>query len=90
MTLNYKPQQGRILYGSTPIDEYEVESWRDRIAMVPQDPALFSTTILENIRYGKPDATMSEVRAVAKLANCQGFIDALPEGYVRAATLQPV
>ncbi|POY70519.1 hypothetical protein BMF94_6433 [Rhodotorula taiwanensis] len=76
----YDPTQGRVLYGDDNIAEYTPESWRQRIAIVPQDPALFSATIAENIAYGRPDATRAEIEEVARLANC-GFIQTLPRGF---------
>ncbi|GAA6064326.1 hypothetical protein JCM10212_004565 [Sporobolomyces blumeae] len=76
----YDPQSGRILYGDDDIKSFTPESWRKRIAVVPQDPALFSTTIAENIAYGRPDATRNEIEEAARLANC-GFIDSLPRGF---------
>ncbi|KWU41912.1 hypothetical protein RHOSPDRAFT_12592, partial [Rhodotorula sp. JG-1b] len=76
----YDPTSGRVLYGDDNIAEYTPESWRQRIAIVPQDPALFSATIAENIAYGRPDATRAEIEEVARLANC-GFIQTLPHGF---------
>ncbi|GAA6018263.1 hypothetical protein JCM11491_005128 [Sporobolomyces phaffii] len=76
----YDPQSGRVLYGDDDIKSFTPESWRKRIAVVPQDPALFSTTIAENIAYGRPDATRAEIEEAARLANC-GFIDSLPRGF---------
>ena len=49
--------------------------------MVPQDPILFHRTLLENIRYGRPDATDAEVKEAARLAHCDEFIASFPEGY---------
>lgn len=54
---------------------------RDQIGLVNQEPALFATTILENILYGKPEATMAEVEAAASSANAHSFITLLPNGY---------
>ena len=54
---------------------------RDQIGLVNQEPALFATTIIENILYGKPDATMAEVEAAASAANAHSFIALLPNGY---------
>jgi ATP-binding cassette subfamily B protein len=54
---------------------------RSRIALVPQDVALFDDTVLENIRYGRPDAGDEEVRRAAAAAHAQGFVSALPQGY---------
>ncbi|KAJ8297226.1 ATP-dependent permease MDL1, mitochondrial [Rhodotorula toruloides] len=76
----YDPSSGRILYGDDNIRDFTPESWRQRIAIVPQDPALFSATIAENIAYGRPDASRAEIEEAARLANC-GFIDTLPRGF---------
>lgn len=54
---------------------------RDQIGLVNQEPALFATTILENILYGKPNATAAEVEAAASAANAHSFITLLPDGY---------
>jgi len=54
---------------------------RDQIGLVNQEPALFATTILENILYGKADATMAEVEAATSAANAHSFITLLPNGY---------
>ncbi|GAA5945506.1 hypothetical protein JCM3775_004181 [Rhodotorula graminis] len=76
----YDPTSGKVLYGDDDIKQFTPESWRQRIAIVPQDPALFSTTIAENIAYGRPSATRAEIEEAARLANC-GFIDTLPRGF---------
>lgn len=76
----YDPTSGRVLYGDDDIKTFTPESWRQRIAIVPQDPALFSNTIAENIAYGRPNASRAEIEEAARLANC-GFIDALPRGF---------
>lgn len=54
---------------------------REQTGLVNQEPALFATTILENILYGKPDATMAEVEAAATASNAHSFISLLPNGY---------
>ena len=54
---------------------------RDKIAIVPQDPVIFSANALENIRYGRPTASDAEVTAAARAAQVQSFIDQLPQGY---------
>ena len=77
----YDPQQGQVLLDQTPIQHLRLEDLRQRIAIVPQDSTLFSTTALENIRYGRPEASDAEVMAAARAAHADGFIQALPEGY---------
>ncbi|MEK8085281.1 ABC transporter transmembrane domain-containing protein [Aquabacterium sp. A3] len=77
----YDPQHGEVQLDGTPIQRLRLEDLRQRIAIVPQDSTLFSTTALENIRYGRPDASDDEVMAAARAAHADGFIQALPEGY---------
>lgn len=63
------------------IKTLQLKFLREQIGLVNQEPALFATTILENILYGKPDATMVEVDAAASAANAHSFITLLPKGY---------
>jgi ATP-binding cassette subfamily B protein len=77
----YDPQAGRILVDGTDIAQVDPEALRARIALVPQDPVVFSGSVTENIRYGCPEAGEAEVRRAAELANAHGFIAALPQGY---------
>lgn len=77
----YDPNQGQILLDSVDIRTLQLRWLRDQIGLVNQEPALFATTILENILYGKPDATIAEVEAAASAANAHSFITLLPNGY---------
>lgn len=77
----YNPQTGEVRVDGKNIKDYTLESYRKNIAIVPQDVFLFGGSILENIRYGKPDASMEEVREAAKKANADTFIMEFPEGY---------
>ncbi|KAL8475659.1 hypothetical protein ACS0TY_028356 [Phlomoides rotata] len=77
----YDPNQGEILLDDVDIKTLQLRWLRDQIGLVNQEPALFATTILENILYGKPDATMAEVEAAASAANAHSFITLLPNGY---------
>lgn len=77
----YDPQSGRIELDGLPIDRWSLRSLRERVGIVPQDPVIFSSSALENIRYGRPDATDDEVRAAARSAHADEFIARLPEGY---------
>ena len=77
----YDPQQGRILLGDTPIGDMALNDLRHQIGIVPQDAVIFSTSALENIRYGKPDASDDAVRMAAQAAFADEFIGKLPEGY---------
>ena len=77
----YDPNMGRIALDGVAIKDMSLADLRQRVGIVPQDAVIFSTSALENIRYGKPDATDDEVRAAARAAFADKFIDALPEGY---------
>jgi len=77
----YQPGAGRILLDGIDIALTEPETVRRRIGIVPQDTVLFADTILENIRYGRPDATDDEVQSAAKAAAADEFIERLPQGY---------
>jgi ATP-binding cassette, subfamily B, bacterial len=77
----YDPQGGRVLVDGVPITEADPVSLRARMALVPQEPTIFATSVLENIRYGRLDADEAQVRAAAKLASADDFVQALPQGY---------
>jgi ATP-binding cassette subfamily B protein len=77
----YAPQSGRIEIDGVGIHEADLDVVRGSIALVPQDVALFADTVAENIRYGTPDADMATVERAAKMAQADGFIRALPQGY---------
>ncbi|MBT2324506.1 ATP-binding cassette domain-containing protein [Variovorax paradoxus] len=77
----YDPQAGRIVLDGTSLAELSLDALRTRIGLVPQDAVIFSASALENIRYGRPDASVEEVHAAARAAFADGFLKALPEGY---------
>ncbi|MFN4360135.1 MAG: ABC transporter transmembrane domain-containing protein [Hylemonella sp.] len=77
----YDPQAGRIVLDGVPINALKLQDLRERMALVPQEPVLFSASALENIRYGRPDASDEEVRTAARAAYADDFIRALPQGY---------
>ncbi len=77
----YDPQAGQIVLDGVPIQQMDLQALRARIGTVPQDPVIFSSSALENIRYGRPDASDDEVRAAAQAAFADEFITQLPEGY---------
>jgi ATP-binding cassette, subfamily B, bacterial len=77
----YDAQQGSVTIDGVPVREVALAELRARVGIVPQDSVVFSTSALENIRYGKPGASDDEVKAAAKAAFAHEFIDALPEGY---------
>lgn len=77
----YVPGRGRILLDGIDISTLTLQSLREQISLVPQEPMLFSGTIASNIRYGKLDASDEEVIAAARAANAHDFIDRLPRKY---------
>lgn len=77
----YDIQSGKILYDGIDIKQIKKSDLRRSLGIVLQDTHLFTGTIMENIRYGKLDATDEEVYAAAKLAHADGFIEMLPDGY---------
>jgi ATP-binding cassette subfamily B protein len=77
----YDPVSGKVLVDGVDVSKADLVKVRARIAVVPQDVALFADTVAENIRYGTPSATLSEVRRAAEAAQADAFIRALPEGY---------
>lgn len=77
----YDPTSGRVLVDGTDIRNVTLESLRSNIGIVLQETFLFSTTLKENIAYGKPDATMAEIISAAKAAQIHEFIDSLPDKY---------
>ena len=81
MSRFYDPQEGQILMQGVPIASLDPHELRRHISLVPQEPVIFSGSILENIRYGNPDATLAEVTYAAQAAYADEFIDQLPEGY---------
>jgi len=77
----YDVSQGQILISGQDIAGVTQQSLRETIGIVPQDTVLFNDTILYNIQYARPDASFENVREVARLADIDAFIDALPQGY---------
>ncbi|MFY0682330.1 MAG: ATP-binding cassette domain-containing protein [Thalassovita sp.] len=77
----YDPQSGQVLLDGMPLKDLSRQDFRRQMALVPQDPIIFATTAIENIRFGRPDATDEEVFAAAKAAAAHDFIMGLPEGY---------
>lgn len=76
----YDPQQGSISIGGQKITEMSLEALNSQISYVAQDQYLFNTSLLENIRMGRPDATDEEVIEAAKRAQCTEFLEKLPQG----------
>jgi ABC-type multidrug transport system fused ATPase/permease subunit len=77
----YEIESGGVYIDGHDVRRIQIQSLHQHMGLVPQDPFLFSGTIGDNIRFGKPEATDEEVRHVAQLANADAFIQSLPEGY---------
>lgn len=77
----YDPQKGTVRVDGIPVQEYPMEHLRDAIAVVLQKNTLFSGTLLENLRWGKEDASMEEVREACRIACADEFIERLANGY---------
>lgn len=77
----YKPQTGEILFDGKPANQYSLTDIRNQVAIVPQDVMLFGGTILENIAYGRLNASEEQIIKAAQRANAHQFISSFPEGY---------
>ena len=77
----YEPTQGRVLIDDYDIRDVRISSLRKHISVVPQEPALFSGTIAENIKYGQDDATPNQIMTAAKQGELHDFVMSLPEKY---------
>jgi ATP-binding cassette subfamily B protein len=77
----YDPTEGKVLIDGIDLRDYRLSDLRDQIAIVLQEPVLFSTSIAENIAYARSEATFDEIVAAAQAANADTFIRALPDGY---------
>ncbi|HEV8316854.1 MAG TPA: ABC transporter ATP-binding protein [Vicinamibacterales bacterium] len=77
----FEPKSGRVLVDEVDVRRYSLRSLRERIAVVPQQPVLFSGTIADNIRYGRLEASDQEIEAAARAAYVHEFIQQLPQGY---------
>lgn len=76
-----EPESGRVLVGGRDLASVSPAAWRDRVAWVPQNPYLFAASIADNIRLGRPHASLDQVRAAARAAAADEFVVALPDGY---------
>ena len=81
LTRFYNPDQGRILIDGLDIQDLQIKSIRKQVGVMLQDSFLFSGTIMENIRYGRLEASDEECIAAAKTVQAHSFISAFPEGY---------
>jgi len=77
----YDPDEGEIRLGGRDVRDYRLDALRNAVAIVPQEPTLFSGSVRDNVRYARPDASDADVEAAAELANATGFIADLPDGW---------
>lgn len=77
----YAPTTGRIWVDDTPLEQLDLQSWQQRLGVVSQDTFLFNATIAENIAFGTPDASRSQIEAACQASQAAGFIESLPQGY---------
>jgi len=77
----YDVKKGKVLIDGQSVAQVTQDSLRENISLVPQEPVLFHRTLIENIRYGRRDATDAEVIEAARRAHCHEFIGSLPDGY---------
>lgn len=77
----YDPEQGTVRLDGVDVRDLALHDLRRALAIVPQEPVLFSSSVADNIRYGRPEASDAEVRAAAEAASALSFIEALPQGF---------
>src|SRR5690606_12526900 len=77
----YDPQDGAVTVDGVDLRRLDLRSWRSRLGIVAQETFLFSTTVAENIRFGRPDADDAAVRAAAEAVGAHAFIERLPKRY---------
>ncbi|MGL6216041.1 ABC transporter transmembrane domain-containing protein [Billgrantia desiderata] len=77
----HDPDRGRVLLDGIDLREFDPKALRAGLGLVAQEPVLFTGTVADNLRYGKPDASLDELRAAARDANALGFVEALPQGF---------
>ena len=77
----FEPRDGRVLIDDVDVSRYSLQSLREQVALVPQQPVLFTGTIADNIRYGRLNASAADVETAARDAHLHDFVTRLPEGY---------
>lgn len=77
----YDPTDGQLTYGGKTLSDYSLAQWRQKLALVPQSPILFSGDIAYNIGYGNADASREQIEAAAEAAYAKEFIERLPNGF---------
>ena len=81
MSRFYDPQEGVVMLDGVPLTELQMDWLREQVAVVRQEPILFATSIYDNIRYGRPNASQDDIIEAAKAANAHEFISTFPEQY---------
>jgi ATP-binding cassette, subfamily B, bacterial len=77
----YEAQSGSVSIAGVPVNQLKLADLRNLMSVVPQEPVIFSDTFANNIRYGKPEATLAQIQTAAQAAQLASFIDTLPDGY---------
>jgi len=77
----YEPDEGRVAAAGESVDEFDVEAWRERVAVVRQNPFIFNETVEYNLTIGNRDASQAEIERVCEIAQVTEFLDDLPDGY---------
>jgi ATP-binding cassette subfamily B protein len=77
----YEAQSGSVSIAGVAVNQLKLADLRNLMSVVPQEPVIFSDTFANNIRYGKPEASLEQVKAAAQAAQLASFIDSLPDGY---------
>ncbi|MDG6940168.1 MAG: ABC transporter ATP-binding protein [Nitrososphaerota archaeon] len=77
----YDPQKGRVVFGGADVRSMKARAYRGAVGYIPQDPVLFSASIIENVRFGRPEATEEEVKDVCRSIGADDFVASLPQGY---------
>jgi len=77
----YEPDEGTITANGVPVDQFDVASWRSRVAVVPQDPYILDTTLRENVTFGADDVSEAAFERACAAAQVTEFLDDLPDGY---------
>jgi ATP-binding cassette subfamily B protein len=77
----FDAQEGRVLFDGVDISEFKPHEYRRQIALVSQEPVIFAGTVMDNIRYGRPDASEEDIRRAAEAAAADEFIGRLPDNY---------
>ena len=82
----YDPTKGVVRIDGIDLASVDMREWRSRLGLVPQEPVLFSGTLAQNIAYGRPDASMTEIEEAAQRVGAHLVVDALPDGYETIVT----